>query len=1324
MASPQALQREDYQIGVICALAIEQAAVIATLDGDEHPGLTPMSGDDNQYTFGRIKDHNIVIACLPAGSTGTANACNSEENDVHLGDVVVSQPKGQFGGVVQYDFGKTGEDGKFKRTSHLNEPPKVLLHSLQKLQTMHFRKGSNLREILDAMFEKEPHMVKRFGHPGTEHDQLFNASYDHESGPTKCDRCDPLKVPEDWEARETSDPRIHYGTIASANQVMRHGPTRDRVAADLGAICFEMEAAGLMNNFPCLVIRGICDYADTHKNKKWQGYAAASAAAFAKELLSFIPKQEVVKMAPAYKNEHWIVPRGSSTHFTGRAIVIEEVQERLCNPARELESKQRRFVIVGMGGIGKSEICLKVAENIRESFWGVFWIDVSSTANAERGYNDTGRTCGLPEPTQQEVRTWLAAAKHKWLLILDNADDPETDYAQYFPSGNRGCIILTTRNHQCQVHSNVGYRELDTLDRSEAIGLLLKTTHVEPSLWESHETIAGKVVDVLGSHTLAVVHAGAFIQQGLCSLEDYPAHFVQQRQRLLQFRPTQARSEYGDVYATFEVSAKHLEESAHHGTKIALALLRFLAFVHLDNVPVSIFERAWKKAQAILFYESQEKSDQRTDLTKWHVLSLAAFMQSLPDDKSRRGGHRSFSRFLKGMRPKKWRRYSKSPFDNEFDTISLDQACAALASLSIISIDKTTHTLTIHPLVHAWAMDRLEISERDKARISTGCILAMSLQGLMYEPFWSQLEAHVESYLHTWPLDSSVVSFEVIQCLYNLAFCLGVTHLSPPQAELILMLPLEHESLKVRPKADIDVCCMLVTCYMILEKFSEAKTLLEKKIQAYNTLFEAGHDIMFSLHITLGRLLRISEKTDDAIQLYEEILLHPRLPRGQRARVLVGLGRMYSQFREAKKGILLLEEVVQIHESKLEPEHLDRLWSQHDLAEAYYKLREGQKAIAILEEVVQIGKRIYRTESMDLLVSQELLGRAYILIGEVVKGIELVQWVMHVQATTLQPDSPYRLSTLHHLAEAYIDTGEVAKGIKMLEEVVQIRKRTVRAEHVNRLASEHALGVAYVKVGEITKGIQLLEGVVHVEENTIPKDDPNRYLSLQELGDAYLKAEQVDEAMELLTEVVQIERVRLEEDDLSRLTSLYKLAKAYLRAGQANKAIELLTEVVQIERVRLEEDDPIRLLTLYKLAKAHLRAGQANKAIELLTEVVQIERIKLEEDDPSRLLSLHYLARAYLDAGQVNEAIRSVTEVVQIESATLESDDPSRLESEELLAEAVRAKENGLQDATLGQPSDLTIDPCLSGESEETQHISNALVLHDSSILACSNGQS
>jgi nucleoside phosphorylase len=77
---------------------------------------------------------------------------------------------------------------------------------------------------------------------------------------------------------------------------MKDGVTRDRISAELGGIlCFEMEAAGLMNTFPCLVIRGICDYADSHKNKRWQPYAAATAAACAKEILLILPPDEAVE---------------------------------------------------------------------------------------------------------------------------------------------------------------------------------------------------------------------------------------------------------------------------------------------------------------------------------------------------------------------------------------------------------------------------------------------------------------------------------------------------------------------------------------------------------------------------------------------------------------------------------------------------------------------------------------------------------------------------------------------------------------------------------------------------------------------------------------------------------------------------------------------------------------------------------------------------------------------------------------------------------------------------------------------------------------------
>ena len=93
--------------------------------------------------------------------------------------------------------------------------------------------------------------------------------------------------------RESQDVVIHYGLIGSANHIMSHGSTRESLRKQHNILCFEMEAGGLMNNYPRIVIRGISDYSDTHKNRRWQPYAAATAAACAKELLDVVPSEGV-----------------------------------------------------------------------------------------------------------------------------------------------------------------------------------------------------------------------------------------------------------------------------------------------------------------------------------------------------------------------------------------------------------------------------------------------------------------------------------------------------------------------------------------------------------------------------------------------------------------------------------------------------------------------------------------------------------------------------------------------------------------------------------------------------------------------------------------------------------------------------------------------------------------------------------------------------------------------------------------------------------------------------------------------------------------------
>lgn len=218
---------------------------------------------------------------------GIGGGVPDEQADIRLGDVVVGTPDKLHGGVVQYDIGKATPGG-FERTGFLNTPPTILLHAIVKLQANQVRGKSRFSEHV-SKFDSLPTFARKSAGP----DVLFQADYSHEGGDT-CERCNKERVID--RRLRCQEISIHYGTIASGNTVIREAAKRDRISAELGGIlCFEMEAAGLMNSFSCLIIRGIYDYADSHKNKMWQPYAAATASAYAKELLSIIAADEVVE---------------------------------------------------------------------------------------------------------------------------------------------------------------------------------------------------------------------------------------------------------------------------------------------------------------------------------------------------------------------------------------------------------------------------------------------------------------------------------------------------------------------------------------------------------------------------------------------------------------------------------------------------------------------------------------------------------------------------------------------------------------------------------------------------------------------------------------------------------------------------------------------------------------------------------------------------------------------------------------------------------------------------------------------------------------------
>ncbi|KAK6519934.1 hypothetical protein TWF506_000228 [Arthrobotrys conoides] len=299
---------DDYVIGWISALPIESAAAVIMLD-EEHASIPNIQGDKNCYYLGRIGPHNVVIACTNETggvaaaiaatnltrsfrnvqyilTVGTGGGIPSSKHQIRLGDVVVSEPTGTCPGVVHSDVGVWDENGRFTTTGSLNRPAMGLLRAIGAVK----REEIHVRSMIHSLLKHHKGGVSIDG-PGTEiwkyqgreNDPIYKQDAMLRQTNQDCTECRGRgqQGPE----AHAPDPRIHYGIIASGVQVINNRGRRDKLGQQFGACCVETEAFGLMNYFPCLVIRGISSYADGGKNGDWKGYASLTAAAYAKELL-------------------------------------------------------------------------------------------------------------------------------------------------------------------------------------------------------------------------------------------------------------------------------------------------------------------------------------------------------------------------------------------------------------------------------------------------------------------------------------------------------------------------------------------------------------------------------------------------------------------------------------------------------------------------------------------------------------------------------------------------------------------------------------------------------------------------------------------------------------------------------------------------------------------------------------------------------------------------------------------------------------------------------------------------------------------------------
>ena len=551
------------------------------------------------------------------------------------------------------------------------------------------------------------------------------------------------------------------------------------------------------------------------------------------------------------------------------------------------------------------------------------------------------------------MKSWLASKGpsngHRWLLVIDNADSLSIDYSEYMPSGKGGDILLTTRNPECAIHNTVGSETLHGLELELASNLLLKASFLSESQWEENRTAAMVVVKILGSHTLAIIQAGAYVRKKLCSLEEYPLIFQKQKKSLLQSHSTAKISTYGNVYKTFEVSAEYLEKSGLPQNLDALNLLHILAFMHND-VPETLFQRAADYATKIQNLEDQKSP---LELSVSHISRLPIYMQQ------------GWSSKLQDHQ--RWR-----------------NARAVLKLLSLIAVRKGNEAdeTSMHPLVHEWAKERQDCHAQRMAWQSAATILAMSCEGqLEFTPSFFDLQSHVRVCVshEIQKFTSDMSDTEAAQLLIQLACVLH--HIGDERSFISLVpqicLRLEDED-GVSLAIEEQVKTFRAWVARMKGDPEEALHVLRELVEDRGQRLSEDHPDRLNSEHDLACAYLANGQINEAVELLEHVVKvreklaedHPERLASQHE-----LGSTYLANGQIEEAVELLEHIVKVQE-KLTEDHPNRLASQHELARAYIENGQIDEAVELLEHIVKVQEKLTE-DHPDRIVSERALAEAY-----------------------------------------------------------------------------------------------------------------------------------------------------------------------------------------------------------------------------------------------------------------------------------------------------------------------------------------------------------
>ena len=355
-----------------------------------------------------------------------------------------------------------------------------------------------------------------------------------------------------------------------------------------------------------------------------------------------------------------------------------------------------------------------------DRFWGIFTVDASSPSNAQQSFIAIAKACGT-EPNERAAKSWLSCSEKPWLLLIDSADDINMDIERYFPNGEHGLTLITTRNPSFKMYGTIGTQafHFEGLNDHEASELLLKAAgHHEPWTSETKELAAG-ITAKLGALPLALVHAGKAMKAKYFNMNSYISYYEQSWQLIRQGQKGNDQHEedpeYMEVYASYEIVFSGLEKSNLRRYRDAVQLLKVFSFLHHENIAFDILVAAIKHPKIEREAEAEEAEkllDQALGSCNdaWHFDHWRIRLSNMCMRSLKKQLEVLYSTIL----PTFLRDAEPSPV-NDHCIFRLREALHLLTQVSLISQHETIDSYSMHPLVHTWIRERPQMTGKEQA---------------------------------------------------------------------------------------------------------------------------------------------------------------------------------------------------------------------------------------------------------------------------------------------------------------------------------------------------------------------------------------------------------------------------------------------------------------------------------------------------------------------------------------------------------------------------------------------------------------------------------